>query len=93
MVNILSPLTLLLSQCTCINYVPIHACIIPIHIYKYTCTHTSICVHTPLYAYTYSCACVYHLLSVDGRWDGNGAQDFKGYATAHHKHTKNLFCY
>ena len=50
--------------------------------YLYTC------------AYTHSCACVYRLPSVDGRWDGKGIQDPNGYyATARHKHSQNLFCY
>ena len=44
-------------------------------------------------AYTHSCACVHRLPSVDGRWDGKGVQDPKGYATARHKHSQNLFCY
>ena len=50
-------------------------------------THIHICTC----AYMPSCTCVYHLLSVDGRWDGKGVQDPKGYATAHHKHGQNLF--
>ena len=65
---------------------PIHAYIIPIHIYIHThaCTHFHICTC----AYTHSCACVYHFLSVDGRWDGKGVQDPKCYATARHKHSQ-----
>ena len=46
----------------------IAAYIIPIHIYIHTYTHIHICI----YAYMLSCACVYHLPSVDGRWDGKG---------------------
>ena len=68
---------------------PIQAYIIPIHIYTHACPH----FHIYTCAYTHSCACVYHLPSVDGRWDGKGVQDPKGYATAHHKHSQNLFCY
>ena len=41
--------------------------------------------------YTHSCACVYHLPSIDGRWDGKGVQDPKGYATAHHNIAKICF--
>ena len=92
LVNVSSPLALLLTQCTYIythtdthtyiyiyiyiyiNYMPIHAYIIPIHIYTHACTHFHICTC----AYTHSCACVYHFPSVDGRWDGKGVQDPKG---------------
>ena len=45
------------------------------YIYTYTCTHTH--MHASIYAYTHSCASVYDLLSVDGRWDGKGVQDPK----------------
>ena len=41
----------------------------------------------------HSCACVNHLPFVDGRWDGKGVQDPKGYATAWPKHSQNLFYY
>ena len=68
---------------------PIHAYIIPIHIHTHACPH----FHIYRCAYTHSCACVYRLPSVDGRWDGKGVQDPKGYATARHKHSQNLFCY
>ena len=66
-----------------------HTYIIPIHIYTHACPH----FHIYTCAYTHSCACVYCLPSVDGRWDGKGVQDPKGYVTAHHKHSQNLFCY
>ena len=68
-----------------------HAYITPIHIYIHTHAHTSIYVCTC--AYIHSCACVYHLPSVDSRWDGKVVQDPKGYAAVHHKHSQNLFCY
>ena len=47
---------------------PIHAYIIPIRIYTHACPY----FHIYTCAYTHSCVCVYHLPSVDGRWDGKG---------------------
>ena len=76
---------------------PIHAYIKPIHICTHMHAHTSIYIYIYIYiytcAYTHSCACVYRLPFVDGRWDGKGVQDPKGYATARHKHSQNLSCY
>ena len=65
--------------------------ILYLYIYTHTLMHTLPYIYTC--AYTHSCACVYRLPSVDGRWDGKGVQDPKGYATARHKHSQNLFCY
>ena len=69
------------------DYMLIHANIIPIHIYTHACTH----FHIYTCAYTHSCACVYHFPSVDGKWDGKGVQEPKGFATAHHKRSQIFF--
>ena len=65
--------------------------ILYLYIYTYTRTHTLPYIY--ICAYTHSCACVYHLPSIDGRWDDKGIQDLKGYATACPKHSQDLFCY
>ena len=64
-INVSSPLTLLLTLCTYIAYIPIHAYIIPIHIYIHTHAHTSIYihVHTHITVHVYI---IFHLLMEGG---------------------------
>ena len=50
---------------------PIHAYILPIHIYTHVHFHICTC------AYTHSYARVYHFPSVDGSWVGKGVIKFK----------------
>ena len=61
-INVLSPLTLLLIQCTYINYKPIHAYIIQLHIYihMHTRMHASIYVdmHTRIAVQVYMIFCL-----------------------------------
>ena len=63
--NVSSPLTLLLTQCTYITYIRRHAYIIPILTYIHTHAHTSIYihVHTCIAVHVYI---IFHLLMEGG---------------------------
>ena len=92
-INVLSPLTLLLTQCTYINYKPIHTYIIHLHIYIHIHTHmhASIYVdmHTRIAVQVYMIFCL--LMEV---WMVRVYRILRdNYATPRHKHSQYLFCY